>query len=120
VSTWDLFDGGRRYGGELDGCWRSAAATPPSPTRTGKSRFRRWCVLGPFSLKAGERAHGGLPEYVGAVRVMVVAGDGGAYGSAESPFRAPGTDPAHHSARHRAEVLPPAGVGVHGGAAIKV
>jgi uncharacterized protein YfaS (alpha-2-macroglobulin family) len=41
--------------------------------------------LGPFALKAGEkRAHMvDLPQYVGAVRVMVVAGDGSAYGSAE-------------------------------------
>ncbi len=41
--------------------------------------------LGPFSLKAGEKkAHSvELPQYVGAVRVMVVAGNGGAYGSAD-------------------------------------
>ena len=41
--------------------------------------------LGPFSLKAGEKkAHSvDLPQYVGAVRVMVVAGNGSAYGSAE-------------------------------------
>ncbi len=70
------------------GCWRWAAATPPSrPTRTKcKSRFPPVVkFLGPFSLKAGEkRPHTvTLPEYVGAVRVMVVAGDGSAYGSAE-------------------------------------
>jgi uncharacterized protein YfaS (alpha-2-macroglobulin family) len=41
--------------------------------------------FGPFSLKAGEkRVHTvQLPQYVGAVRVMVVAGDGSAYGSAD-------------------------------------
>jgi len=39
---------------------------------------------GPFTLKSGENSHTvRLPRYVGAVRVMVIAGNKGAYGSAE-------------------------------------
>ena len=89
VSTWDLFDEvAGAYGGELDrllALGGSDAAKPVNPDE-GKSRFPPVVrFLGPFSLKAGEkRPHTvDLPEYVGAVRVMVVAGDGSAYGSAE-------------------------------------
>jgi uncharacterized protein YfaS (alpha-2-macroglobulin family) len=89
ISTWDLFDEvAGAYGGELDrllalGGSDSAAATNPDD---GKSRFPPVVrFFGPFALKAGEkRTHTvELPQYVGAVRVMVVAGDGHAYGSAD-------------------------------------
>ncbi|HEU4781009.1 MAG TPA: MG2 domain-containing protein, partial [Steroidobacteraceae bacterium] len=89
VSTWDLFDEvAGAYGGQLDrllalGGSDSAAATNPDD---GKSRFPPVVrFLGPFSLKANEkRAHVvELPQYVGAVRVMVVAGNGSAYGAAD-------------------------------------
>jgi uncharacterized protein YfaS (alpha-2-macroglobulin family) len=89
VSTWDLFDDvAGAYGGQLDrllalGGSDAAAATNPDD---GKSRFPPVVrFLGTFSLKPGEkRAHSvELPQYVGAVRVMVVAGDGSAYGSAD-------------------------------------
>ena len=89
VSTWDLFDEvAGAYGGELDrllALGGSDASKPTNPDE-GKSRFPPVVrFLGPFSLKAGEkRPHTvDLPEYVGAVRVMVVAGDGSAYGSTE-------------------------------------
>jgi uncharacterized protein YfaS (alpha-2-macroglobulin family) len=89
ISTWDLFDEvAGAYGGELDrllALGGSDAAKPVNPDE-GKSRFPPVVkFLGPFSLKAGEkRAHTvDLPEYVGAVRVMVVAGNGSAYGSVE-------------------------------------
>ncbi len=40
--------------------------------------------LGPFTLSSGTASHSiKLPMYVGSVRVMVVAGGGGAYGNAE-------------------------------------
>jgi len=89
VSTWDLFDevaGG--YGGELDRLLALGGSDSAKPTNPGEDKSRFPPVvkfLGPFSLKAGEkRAHTvELPEYVGAVRVMVVAGNGSAYGSAE-------------------------------------
>ncbi|HEY6125573.1 MAG TPA: MG2 domain-containing protein, partial [Steroidobacteraceae bacterium] len=89
VSTWDLFDEvAGAYGGQLDrllalGGSDASSATNPDDA---KSRFPPVVrFLGPFTLKAGEkRSHTvELPQYVGAVRVMVVAGDGSAYGSAE-------------------------------------
>jgi uncharacterized protein YfaS (alpha-2-macroglobulin family) len=89
VATWDLFDEvAGAYGGELDrllALGGSDASKPTNPDE-GKSRFPPVVkFLGPFALKAGEkRAHSvDLPEYVGAVRVMVVAGNGSAYGSTE-------------------------------------
>lgn len=89
VATWDLFDDvAGAYGGELDrllALGGSDAANPVDPEKS-KSRFPPVVkFLGPFALKAGEkRTHEiTLPQYVGAVRVMLVAGDGSAYGSAE-------------------------------------
>ncbi|HUQ12203.1 MAG TPA: MG2 domain-containing protein [Steroidobacteraceae bacterium] len=89
ILTWDLFDEvAGAYGGELDrllalGGSDGAGHTNPDEA---KSRFPPVVkFLGPFALKAGEKkAHTiELPQYVGAVRVMVVAGDGSAYGSAD-------------------------------------
>ncbi len=89
VATWDLFDDvAGAYGGELDrllALGGSDADTKVDPEKS-KSRFPPVVkFLGPFALKAGEkRSHElTLPQYVGAVRVMLVAGDGSAYGSAE-------------------------------------
>ena len=89
VATWDLFDDvAGAYGGELDrllALGGSDGAEKVDPEKS-KSRFPPVVkFLGPFALKAGEkRSHEvTLPQYVGAVRVMLVAGDGGAYGSAE-------------------------------------
>jgi len=89
ISTWDLFDEvAGAYGGQLDrllalgGSDGGAAVNPDGD----KSRFPPVVkFLGPFSLKGGEKkAHNfELPQYVGAVRIMVVAGDGSAYGSTE-------------------------------------
>ena len=120
VATWDLFDDvAGAYGGELDrllALGGSDAAEPTNPDE-GKSRFPPVVkFLGPFSLKAGEkRAHEiTLPQYVGAVRVMLVAGDGSAYGSAEKSVfvrqplmilptlpRVVGPDEADHACRCR-------------------
>lgn len=89
VATWDLFDEvAGAYGGQLDrllALGGSDAAQPVNPDE-GKSRFPPVVrFLGPFALQAkGRRQHQiSLPPYVGAVRVMVVAGEGAAYGSAE-------------------------------------
>lgn len=45
--------------------------------------------LGPFYLKAGEKQNHqiDIPNYIGAVRVMVVAGKNGAYGKAEKEIQ---------------------------------
>jgi uncharacterized protein YfaS (alpha-2-macroglobulin family) len=89
VATWDLFDEvAGAYGGQLDRLLALGGSDASADTKPdeGKSRFPPVVrFLGPFSLKAGEkRAHSvELPQYVGAVRVMVVAGDGSAYGSAD-------------------------------------
>jgi uncharacterized protein YfaS (alpha-2-macroglobulin family) len=89
VLTWDLFDEvAGAYGGELDRLLALGGSDAAGPTKPdeGKSRFPPVVkFLGTFSLKAGEKkAHSfELPQYVGAVRVMVVAGDGSAYGSTE-------------------------------------
>jgi alpha-2-macroglobulin len=89
VSTWDLFDEvAGAYGGALDrllALGGSDAGSADNPDE-GKSRFPPVVrFYGPFQLKAGEKKQHAvdLPQYVGAVRVMVVAGDGTAYGSAD-------------------------------------
>ena len=89
IATWDLFDEvAGAYGGQLDrllALGGSDANTPVNPDQD-KSRFPPVVrFIGPFALKAGEkRSHQiELPQYVGAVRVMLVAGDGAAYGSTE-------------------------------------
>ena len=89
VSTWDLFDDvAGAYGGALDrllALGGSDAAGAVDPEKA-KSRFPPVVrFFGPFSLKAGEKKSHEitLPQYVGAVRVMLVAGDGSAYGSAD-------------------------------------
>jgi uncharacterized protein YfaS (alpha-2-macroglobulin family) len=89
VATWDLFDEvAGAYGGQLDRLLAlgGSDAGPATNADEGKSRFPPVVkFLGPFALRAGEKQTRTieLPQYVGAVRVMVVAGDGSAYGSAD-------------------------------------
>ena len=89
VTTWDLYDDVvGAYGAELErllalGGSDAAAQTNPDEAR---SRFPPVVqFLGPFHLAAGakETHQIDLPRYIGAVRVMLVAGERGAYGSAE-------------------------------------
>ncbi|TQV88393.1 alpha-2-macroglobulin family protein [Aliikangiella coralliicola] len=89
VKTWDLFDEVvGAYGGELD---RILALGGDGKEKDGedggkKKRFPPVVrFLGPFHLNAGEtNSHAvDIPQYLGAVRVMVVAGYEGAYGSTE-------------------------------------
>ena len=89
VLTWDLYDHvAGAYSAQLErllalGGSDSADGKRPEPS---KSRFPPVVrFLGPFKLKAGATAKHmvELPPYVGAVRVMVVAGEAAAYGSAE-------------------------------------
>jgi uncharacterized protein YfaS (alpha-2-macroglobulin family) len=89
VRTWDLFDfvvGA--YGGELERLLALGGGGSLEPVEQQKKRRRFPPVvefLGPFALEAGARGSHTieLPEYIGAVRVMVVGGHDGAYGSAE-------------------------------------
>ncbi len=87
VKTWDLYDQvAGAYSGVLERLLAiggdEGGALKPSQERANRFpplvRF-----LGPFRLKAGETARHEveIPQYVGAVRVMVVAGSGRAFGS---------------------------------------
>ncbi len=88
VQTWDMFDqvlGG--YGGTIDRLLSlggdGAAALVDAPQA---ERFKPVVMhLGPFYLDAGQKKNHTLkmPNYVGAVRVMVVASDRSRWGSAE-------------------------------------
>ncbi|MDR2119385.1 MAG: alpha-2-macroglobulin [Tannerella sp.] len=97
IRTWDMYDlvmgafGGKYgslfgIGGDMEGGVSNA--------NTGVSRFKPVVkFIGPIALKKGEeKTHKlKLPPYVGSVRVMVVAGQDGAYGNAEKtvPVRTP-------------------------------
>lgn len=88
VSTWDLFDEvAGAYGAELERLL--ALGGSDVVVKNADERKTRFPPVvrfsGPFQLKAGEKKRHEiqLPQYVGAVRVMVVAGNRGAYGSAE-------------------------------------
>ncbi len=89
VSTWDVFDQvAEAYGAELNRLlalggdeYKRAAEEARKPRR-----FPPVALFdGPFELKPGETASHEflMPQYFGAVRVMVVAGREGVFGSAE-------------------------------------
>jgi uncharacterized protein YfaS (alpha-2-macroglobulin family) len=89
VRTWDLFDDVvGAYSADLSHLL-AVGGSDLIPKRDGQ-RERRFKPIvqfyGPLSLKAGETATQQikLPPYMGAVRVMVVAGDGYAYGQQET------------------------------------
>jgi uncharacterized protein YfaS (alpha-2-macroglobulin family) len=89
ISTWDLFDDVvGAYGAELErllalGGSDSTVQIHPEEKRSRFPPVVRF--LGPFRLQAGGKATHEIdvPRYVGAVRVMVVAGEKGAYGAAQ-------------------------------------
>ncbi|HEX7236702.1 MAG TPA: MG2 domain-containing protein [Gammaproteobacteria bacterium] len=92
VRTWDLYDDViGAYGADLERLLALGGSDAGQPqVERRESRFPPVAqVLGPFRLEAGATARREitLPRYVGAVRVMVVAGDSrakpGAFGSAE-------------------------------------
>ena len=84
VRTWDLFDEVvGAYGAELERLLAlgGSDAAAADAANQQQSRFPPVAqVLGPFTLKAGETQEQSitLPRYVGAVRVMVVAGSNAA------------------------------------------
>ena len=89
IQTWDLFDDViGAYGAKLE---RLLAIGGGDDVQIDDdaSRTKRFPpvvkFLGPFQLKAGETKQHEvtLAPYIGAVRVMLVAGDGTAYGQAE-------------------------------------
>ncbi len=89
VKTWDLFDRVLGAFGEEMAQLLSVGggeAAEPDPDKAKVNRFKPIVrFLGPFRLEAGKsRSHSiRIPRYVGALRVMLVAGDNGKYGSAD-------------------------------------
>lgn len=88
VLTWDMFDGViGAYGANLERLLKIGGGDKGKDEKAGKQRRFPPVVkfLGAFSLAPGEtKTHSvQLPQYMGAVRVMVVAADNGAYGKAE-------------------------------------
>jgi len=88
VNTWDLYDHViGAYGKALKGVLTTGG--DESLEAAGKKKVNRFkpvvSFLGPFVLEPGATASHNLhmPNYVGSVRVMVVARDGDAYGNAE-------------------------------------
>ncbi len=92
VKTWDLFDQiTGAYGARLEQLL--AIGGGEFQKEEGQKKADRFPpmvkFLGPFELKGREtRSHDiDIPQYVGAVRLMVVAGQGGAFGSAEKEVK---------------------------------
>jgi len=96
VKTWDLYDlvcGA--FGAKLERLL--AIGGDDNGVRPGQKRGNRFPPMvrcyGPFQLRKGEvdKREIDIPNYVGSVRVMVVAGQNRAYGSAEKtvPVRKP-------------------------------
>jgi uncharacterized protein YfaS (alpha-2-macroglobulin family) len=97
VKTWDLFDlvcGA--YGAKLERLL-AIGGDDDGLARASKKRGNRFPPMvrfyGPFQLKRGkvDKHDIDIPNYVGSVRIMVVAGQDGAYGSTERavPVRKP-------------------------------
>jgi hypothetical protein len=98
VKTWDVYDQVLgAYGAELErllSIGGDAAAIRQKGQDDRANRFKPVVMhLGPFELKKGKKAQHEfrMPNYVGAVRVMVVAANEGAYGKVDQtvPVRQP-------------------------------
>ena len=96
VKTWDMYDlvlGA--YGGRLEKVL--AIGGDEEATMAKNKKAQRFVPVvryaGPFTLKKGEKKEISfrVPNYVGSVRTMVIAGKDGAYGQAEktTPVRKP-------------------------------
>ncbi|HER07717.1 MAG TPA: hypothetical protein ENO20_02300 [Bacteroides sp.] len=95
VKTWDMFEYVMgAYGGRIDGVYNIGG--DEEEQGVGASEARRFPpmvrFLGPFTLEGKSRTHRvTIPNYIGSVRTMVVAGYAGSYGMAEKtvPVRQP-------------------------------
>ncbi|PBQ32680.1 hypothetical protein CNR22_13155 [Sphingobacteriaceae bacterium] len=88
VKTWDLYDAViGAYAGKLDKLLSIGGDGDGGAGKSVKAnRFKPMVkFMGPFVLEAGqEKFHTlSIPNYIGSVRVMVIAENGGAYGNAE-------------------------------------
>ncbi|MDR1121076.1 MAG: alpha-2-macroglobulin [Dysgonamonadaceae bacterium] len=94
IRTWDMYDWViGAFGGKYTPLFSVGGDESGKPANQKANRFKPVVrFIGPFALKSGENTHKiQLPMYVGSVRVMVVAGQNGAYGKAEktAPVRSP-------------------------------
>ncbi len=98
VKTWDVYDDViGAYGGRIDAAFAIGGDGSANAAKAKKAnRFKPMVIhLGPFQLEKGARKTHKIkiPQYVGSVRTMVVAGNSGseAYGSAEktTPVKKP-------------------------------
>jgi uncharacterized protein YfaS (alpha-2-macroglobulin family) len=88
LSSWDIYNYVMSaFGGKLETLLSVGGSEDAFNANNKKAQRFKPVVefFGPFELKAGAKATTGftMPQYVGAVRVMVVAGKAGAYGTAE-------------------------------------
>ncbi len=89
VKTWDLYDHViGAYGGKLERMLALGGGDEAEKDNEDSKKRRFPPVvqyLGPFHLEAGETSEHNIkiPAYLGAVRVMLVAGEDGAYGKAQ-------------------------------------
>ncbi len=88
VRTWDLYDyviGA--YGARLEKAFAIGGdGSAPDPSKNKANRFTPVVIFaGPFTLDKGEtqKHKFTMPNYIGSVRIMVIAGNQGAYGNAE-------------------------------------
>ncbi|MFH0896183.1 MAG: MG2 domain-containing protein [Bacteroidota bacterium] len=87
VKTWDLYDYVMgAYGGDLERILSIGGGDEASGSKGGMkaNRFKPMVkFFGPFALKKGQTMSHTfkMPQYVGSVRIMVIAGQDGAYGS---------------------------------------
>ena len=93
VRTWDLYDDvAGAYGGKLSPMFSIGGDEYVNHGNKRDNRFNPVVeFLGPFTCKGTDTHEICLPMYVGSVRVMLVAGQDGAYGNAEKtvPVRSP-------------------------------
>ncbi len=92
VRTWDFYDDViGAYGARLERAF--AVGGDENLTASKRKKVNRFkpvvSFIGPFSLDKGKtnKHKLNMPNYVGAVRVMVVAGDQGAYGNADKSVK---------------------------------
>ncbi|HTE29606.1 MAG TPA: MG2 domain-containing protein [Chryseolinea sp.] len=97
VKTWDLYDDViGAYGAHLERLLAIGGDAESATSKEDDPRANRFKpvvkFLGPFTIKSGSKEHRFvMPEYIGSVKTMVVAGYGGAYGKTEkaTPVRKP-------------------------------
>ncbi len=91
IRTWDMYDDVLgAFAGKFGGMFGVGGDAELKPAEAKANRFKPVVkFVGPYYIGKGERKTHSLklPMYVGSVRVMVVAGQDGAYGNAEKSVR---------------------------------